>query len=72
MTRWLARLGTVCVGLTEEALLLAALGLVGWGLWQVSPSAACVVTGAVVLWIVVPPRGPFIVRPQPPPERRKP
>lgn len=45
----------------DEAMLLIALGLLSWGCGQVWSPAALLVPGAVLLWIYLPPRVPFVV-----------
>jgi hypothetical protein len=47
-------------------MLLLALGLIAAGLWQVWRPGVYLVPGLVLLWIVLPPRRPFIERPAPP------
>jgi hypothetical protein len=44
----------------SDVLLLAGLGLVAVGLWEVSPAAALAVPGVILVWLAVPPRPPFI------------
>lgn len=45
----------------SDVLVLIGLSLVGAGVWQlVSPPAASVAVGVVVLWYAMPPRPPFI------------
>ena len=46
----------------DEALILLGLLLVWYGLSYVSRAAAFAVPGAVILWLAIPPRKPFIVR----------
>jgi hypothetical protein len=46
----------------DEALLLVAVGLIGYGLWDVWRPGAYLVAGVVLLWIVLPARVPFVVR----------
>lgn len=48
----------------DEVLILVGLVLVWYGLLEVSRAAAFAVPGAVILWLAVPPRKPFIVRPE--------
>ena len=47
----------------DEALFVAALVLLTTGLWSVIGSAALVAPGAVILWVALPSRSPFVVRP---------
>jgi hypothetical protein len=59
------------VGVEEVAIYLA-LGLMAAGCWQVWAPGACLVPGAVMLWMYLPQRQPFITRPPAPIARRKP
>lgn len=44
----------------SDAWVLLGLALVAIGLWQVSPPAALVAVGVVLLWVGLPPRPPFV------------
>ncbi len=55
----------------EEALIYTALGLLAAGCWQVWQPGACLVPGAVMLWLYLPSRRPFIERPPAVVVRRK-
>ena len=48
------------VSLVRDLGLVAGVGLVGYGLWAVSPPVSLAVVGAIVLWVCLPPRAPFI------------
>lgn len=45
---------------------LVGLGCMGWGIWELdliwSRSAVAILVGAVVLWLALPPRAPFITK----------
>jgi divalent metal cation (Fe/Co/Zn/Cd) transporter len=45
-----------------EIVTLVGLTLLAIGLWWLSPAAALIVTGLILLWVVLPARLPFIVR----------
>lgn len=47
----------------DEVALVAGMALVAFGLWDVWRPGAFIVPGAVIVWIVVPPRPAFITRP---------
>ena len=56
----------------DEIVLVVALGLVGYGLWLTSwKPAAFIVPGLVLLWMALPPRKVFIVRPDVPSASRR-
>lgn len=67
-----ARVGTILADAIdkEDVLTLLGLILVASGLWSVSRAAALLVPGAILLWMFVPSRPPFIERA--PRERRPP
>lgn len=48
------------VSLVRDLGLVVGVGLVGYGLWGVSPPVSLAVVGAIVLWVCLPPRAPFI------------
>lgn len=43
-----------------DVLLLIGLGLLSSGLWQVSTAAALAVPGALLVWLALPSRPPFL------------
>lgn len=47
----------------DEVLLVVALLLIAAGMWQVWKPGAYLVPGIVLLWIVLPARAAFVVRP---------
>lgn len=55
----------------EEVCVYAALGLIAWGCWPVWQPGSFLVPGAVMLWLYIPSRRPFIERPPPVVVRRK-
>lgn len=55
----------------EEVTVYTALGLIAWGCWQVWQPASFLVPGAVMLWLYLPSRRPFIERPPAVVVRRK-
>lgn len=59
---------TTAIGV-DELLLVVALGLIAAGLWQAWKPGAYLVPGLVLLWIVLPARAAFVVRPPPPSEK---
>lgn len=59
--RLVAAIGAV-VG-PDEILLVVALALVTWGLWPLVGRMALIAPGAVCLWIALPSRAAFLVRP---------
>jgi hypothetical protein len=48
----------------DEAVLLIALVLLVAGLWPRIGALALTIPGAVLLWIALPPRATFVVRPE--------
>ena len=56
-TAWVALTSAIGV---EEALIYTALGLLAAGCWQVWQPGAFLVPGAVMLWLYLPQRAPFI------------
>lgn len=73
----LTRLRNVCTAVAgaiecekDDVLILVGLALVSVGLWHVWRPLALVVAGAVLLWVFLPPRPPFIDRPTVKRERR--
>jgi hypothetical protein len=55
----------------QEALLVVAVSLLTVGLWPVLEWVALVIPGAVLLWVALPSRAPFVTRgPEPPDARR--
>ena len=58
-------------GQLDELALAVGLGLVTVGLWPSIGLLALVVPGAVIVWIVLPARGPFMARPPAPRAREK-
>lgn len=55
----------------EEVAIYTALALIAWGCWFVWKPAAGIVPGAVMLWLYLPTRKPFIERPPSVVVRRK-
>lgn len=48
---------------SDEILIGAGLGLIAAGLWDVWRPGALIVPGAVLVWIGLPQRAPFVSRP---------
>ena len=63
MTTW-RRLGKALGGQFDELALAVGLGLVTVGLWPSIGVLALIAPGAAIVWIVLPARGVFIVRPR--------
>lgn len=55
----------------QELGIVIGLAVLCAGLWMVSPAAALVVAGAVLLWMHLPSRTPFVHRPPDTTARRK-
>ena len=55
----------------EELLLLVGLVLVSFGLWSVWKPGAFLVPGAVLVWIALPSRSPFVARPSEETKRKR-
>ena len=54
----------LCSGLgTDEVVFIAALLLIAVGLWLVVGQASLIVPGCVLLWVGLPSRLPFVMRP---------
>ena len=55
----------------DECALGLGLGLVTAGAWPVLGQGALALPGAVLIWLALPARSPFVVRPAPPPRTRE-
>ena len=59
-----AFVGRVLSGLgVDEIVLFVALALIATGFWMVWKPGTFLVPGLVLLWLVLPARSPFVVRP---------
>ena len=47
----------------DEVMLLVALGLIARGLWEVWPPGVWIAPGVALLWVYLPARVMFVVRP---------
>lgn len=54
----------------DEVLLTLGLALITWGLWPLVGVCALIVPGAVLLWLALPSRAPFVTPPAEKPARR--
>jgi hypothetical protein len=71
MRKRLSAIGSVAKANAEELGVLVMLALISAGLWPYVGQGALVVPGLVGLWLLLPSRLPFLVRPPGTPDPRR-